>query len=84
MKIKLIPGEYNAELVEKVKNIKLNPECEEDLDELKEIYGVEALMDALYYACESRDERLADQEAYFQQQLMDEEFTYFLERFLAS
>ena len=84
MKIKMIPGEYNAELVEKVKNIKLLPDCEEELEALEAAYGKDALMDALYYACETRDERLADQEAYFQQQLMDEEFAYFVERFLAS
>ena len=84
MKIKMIPGEYNAELVDKVKNIKLQPDCEEALETLEAAYGKDALMDALYYACETRDERLADQEAYFQQQLTDEEFSYFVERFLAS
>ena len=84
MKIKMIPGEYNAELVEKVKNIKLQPDYEEELEDLEAAYGKDALMDALYYACETRDERLADQEAYFQQQLTDEEFSYFVERFLAS
>lgn len=84
MKIKMIPGEYNAELVEKVKNIKLHSNHEEELEALEAAYGKDALMDALYYACEARDERLADQEAYFRQQLTDEEFAYFVERFLAS
>lgn len=84
MKIKMIPGEYNAELVEKVKSIKLHSDHEEELEVLEAAYGKDALMDALYYACETRDERLADQEAYFQQQLTDEEFAYFVERFLAS
>ena len=84
MKIKMIPGEYNAELVEKVKNIKMHSDHEEELEALEAAYGKAALMDALYYACETRDERLADQEAYFQQQLTDEEFSYFVERFLAS
>lgn len=84
MKIKMIPGEYNAELVEKVKNIKLHSDHEKELEALEAAYGKDALMDALYYACEARDERFADQEAYFQQQLMDEEFAYFIERFLAS
>ena len=39
MKIKMIPGEYNAELVEKVKNIKLLPDHEEELEALEAAYG---------------------------------------------
>lgn len=84
MRIKMIPGNYNAELVEKVKNITNQPNRDEMIDELAEIHGKDALMDAVYYACEARDERLADQEAYFQQQLVDGEFPYFMERFLAA
>ena len=84
MRIKMIPGEYNAELVEKVKNMMIKPDYDELLDEFAEQHGKEALMDAMYYAHEKRDEQLADQEAYFQQQLVDEELPYFIERFLAS
>ena len=61
-----------------------NNEYQFALDEFAEQHGKEALMDAMYYAHEKRDEQLADQEAYFQQQLVDEELPYFIERFLAS
>lgn len=84
MRIKMTPGNYNAELVEKVNKIMNQPNRDEMIDELAEIHGKDALMDAVYYACEARDEWLADQEAYFQQQLADEEFPHFMERFLAS
>ena len=84
MRIKMIPGEYNAELVETVKNMMKQPDYGELLDEFATQHGKEALMDAMYYAHEKRDEQLADQEAYFQQQLTDDELPYFIKRFLAS
>ena len=83
MLIKIIPGERNTEIIEKVKGL---PKTSADdycdaLEILEDRYGRNAIMDALYYACDSRDEMLADQEVYLQDQLAGDEFVYYLSRF---
>ena len=63
MKVKMIPGEYNAELVEKIKALAADFDSAnsdefdamEMLGDLQEEYGRDALMDGLYYACAARD-----------------------------
>ena len=92
MKIKMIPGEYNAELVEKIKALAANFDSAnfdefdamEMLGDLQEEYGRDALMDGLYYACAARDAKLADQELYFADQLYGDEFLSFVGRFFCS
>ena len=92
MKIKMIPGEYNAELVEKIRALAENLDSAnsdefdamEMLGDLQEEYGRGALMDGLYYACAARDAKLADQELYFDDQLYGDEFPSFVGRFFCS
>ena len=89
MKIKMIPGEYNAELVEKIKALAADFDSDEFdamemLDDLQEEYGRDALMDGLYYACAAKDAKLADQELYFDDQLYGDEFPSFVGRFFCS
>ena len=50
------------------------------LDELAEhCKSKEELLDAIYYACEERKDALEDREAYFQEQMCGDEFSYFVE-----
>ena len=89
MKIKMIPGEYNTELVEKIKALAADFDSDEFdamemLGDLQEEYGKDALMDGLYYACAARDAKLADQELYFADQLYGDEFPSFVGRFFCS
>ena len=92
MKIKMIPGEYNAELAEKIKALAADFDSAnsdefdamEVLGDLQEEYGRDALMDGLYYACAARDAKLADQELYFDDQLYGDEFPSFVGRFFCS
>ena len=83
MKIKMIPGEYNAELVKTIQKLAAENDIEA-LDELEDEYGRDAVMDALYYACAAKEEALADQEQYFNDLLKDDEYTYYVERFFFS
>lgn len=92
MKIKMIPGKYNAELVEKIKVLVADFDSAhsdefdaiEMLEYLQEEYGKEELIDGLYYACAASDVKLEDQEKYFYDQLCGDEYPYFVGRFFCS
>ena len=50
------------------------------LDELAEACeSKEELLDAIYYACGEREEELKEREAYFQDQMCGDEFSYFVD-----
>lgn len=50
------------------------------LDELAEACeSKEELLDAIYYACGEREDELKEREAYFQDQMCGDEFSYFVD-----
>ena len=84
MKIMMIPGTRNEELIAKMKELR-----EKDYDEMYDYfvgliadYGESVAYDTLYYACEDGDEMLASQAAYFEQMPFDDEREYYVERML--
>ena len=87
MKVKLVPGPRNEELIEYVRKIfELDRDSEEFEDAYYELYGhnkeadASDMMDAMYYASECRDAGVADQEKYLTWLMTDEEYGYFLDR----
>jgi len=92
MKIMMIPGERNEELILKVREATAPlhneegcedseyHECFEAIDNLIEEYGLVEMFDALYYACENRDEMLQDQTSYFNDLLYCDEVNYYIGR----
>jgi len=84
MKIMMIPGERNEELIAKMKELRENDydEMYDFLDELICDYGESVAYDTLYYACECGDEMLASQTAYFECMLFNDEREYYIERML--
>ena len=94
MKVILKVGPRNEEMIAQVKNILDGTfECagfgdEESsalckpiaLEKLAEkCESKDGLLDAIYYACGERKEGLEDREAYFQEQMNGDEFSYFAE-----
>ena len=53
---------------------------EASLDDLIDEYGLEAMFDALYYACENGAEMLQDQTDYFTERLYEDEIGYYFHR----
>lgn len=84
MKIMMIPGERNEELIAKMKELRENDydEMYDYFEELIADYGESVAYDTLYYACEDGDEMLASQTAYFEQMLFNDEREYYVERML--
>lgn len=84
MKIMMIPGTRNEELIAKMKELRENDydEMYDYFDELIADYGESVAYDTLYYACEDGDEMLESQAAYFEQVLFDDEREYYVERML--
>lgn len=89
MKVKLLPGPRNEELIEYVRNLlALDRDSEEWYDAYGDLYGhikeadASDMMDALYYASEYREAALADQEKYLNWLMTHEEYGYFLDRMI--
>lgn len=89
MKVKLLPGPRNEELIECVHNLlALDRDSEEWYDAYGDIYGhikeadASDMMDALYYASEYREAALVDQEKYLNWLMTNEEYGYFLDRMI--
>ena len=83
MKIMMIPGERNEELILKVREATAACRANENsdaLDNLIDEYGLVDVFDAMYYACENRDEMLQQQTDYFLNLLYCEESNYYISR----
>ena len=83
MKIMMIPGERNEELILKVREATADCRADENsdaLDNLIDEYGLVDVFDAMYYACENRDEMLQQQTDYFLNLLYCEESNYYISR----
>ena len=50
------------------------------MDNLIDEYGLEAMFDALYYACENGAKVLQDQTDYFTERLYEDEIGYYFHR----
>ena len=84
MKIMMIPGERNEELIAKMKELRETDydEMYDYFDELIADYGESIAYDTLYYACEDGDEMLASHAANFEYMLFNEEREYYIERMM--
>lgn len=87
MKVKLVPGPRNEELIVFVRRIfTLDPESDEFVDAYEALQShikeptASDMMDAAYYASECREAGVADQEKYLTWLMTDEEYWYFLDR----
>lgn len=78
MKVVLVPGPRNEELIEKIREIKQK----QDWDNLS-IEGSSEMYDAMYYACECGSIMLEDQRRYLEWLLLEEESQYYEERMLS-
>ena len=81
MKVVLIPGPRDEELIAEI----LEAKSKMDADEWEEymidiVCQGDAYMDAMYYACENGDEMLEDQVAYFHERLIYDEKYYYAGR----
>ena len=85
MKVTIVPGPRNEELIERVRRM-LKCEEQNTLDEYLELIShkntpeASAWLDALYYASQTGDAGLKDQESYFDWLLLDDDFNYFVDR----
>lgn len=82
MKIMMIPGKRNEELIAKMKELR---EIDYDkmydyFDELIADHGESVAYNTLYYACGDGDEMLASQAAYFENMLFNDEQEYYIKR----
>ena len=78
MKVVLVPGPRNEELIDEIKRMKIDlpsEEWEEYVCRLVE-QGDECF-DALYYACENGDQNLETQARYFHESLLCHEKDYY-------
>ena len=84
MKIMMVPGARNEEVIAKMKELRENDydEMYDYFDELIYDYGESVAYDTLYYACEDGEEMLASQTAYFEYMLFNDEREYYVERML--
>ena len=86
MKIMMIPGPRNEELIAKVQAVKPFLRAEDGYDDLLyvlcEEYDCNALLDALYYVCENREEQLKDWEDCMLCELEGGDMDYFVEHML--
>lgn len=84
MRIQMIAGPRNEELIAKMKELRENDyeAMEEYFEELISDYGESVAYDTLYYACQCGDEMLASQAAYFEYLLFNDEQQYYIDRML--
>ena len=85
MKIKMIPGSRNEELILKVREAAANCRADENsnaIHDLTDEYGLIEVFDALYYACENGEEMLQQQSDYFLDLLYCEEADYYINRMI--
>lgn len=82
MKVMLVPGPRNEELISLIKKVK-DANTDEAWELLDEYEGTEEYLDALFYACECGEEMLREQTEYFQWLLLNEEDEYYIDRMLA-
>ena len=91
MKIMMIPGERNEEQILKVREATATyydddredfeyDEYRDVMDNLIDEYGLEAMFDAQYYACENGAKMLQDQTDYFTERLYEDEIGYYFHR----
>ena len=83
MKIMMIPGERNKELILKVREATAACRADENSDALYNLideYGQVDVFDALYYACEAGEKMLQQQTDYFLNLLYSEESDYYISR----
>lgn len=83
MKIMMIPGERNEELILKVREAAAACRADENsdaIDNLIDECGLVDVFDAMYYACENRDEMLQQQTDCFLDLLYCEESNYYISR----
>lgn len=83
MKIMMISGERNEELILKVCEAAAACRADENsdaIDNLIDECGLVDVFDAMYYACENRDEMLQQQTDYFLDLLYCEESNYYISR----
>ena len=84
MRIMMIPGERNEELIEQTLAAIDTCKANDDSDygpiiTLIEQYGVEEVYDALYYACSEGDAKLTEQANYFYDQICYDEVDEFID-----
>lgn len=83
MKIMMIPGERNEELILKVHEATVECHADENsdvIDILIDEYGLVDVFDALYYACENGDKMLRQQADYFLDLLYCDEANSYISR----
>ena len=79
----MIPGERNEELILKVREATTACRADENsdaIDNLIDEYGLVDVFDAMYYACENRDEMLQQQTDYFLDLLYCDEADHYISR----
>lgn len=82
MKMMLVPGPRNEELISLIKKAK-EANTDEAWEMLDEYKGTEEYQDALFYACEYGEEMLREQTEYLQWLLLNEENEYYIDHMLA-
>ena len=81
MKVVLIPGPRDEELIAEILEAKSKMDADEWEEYMTDIVCQgEAYMDAMYYACENGDEMLEDQAQYFENCLLGDESVYYAAR----
>lgn len=83
MRIMMIPGERNEELILKVREataLLRKDETSEALDHLIDKYDIVTVFDALYYACDNGKEMLQEQTDYFLDLLYCDEAQHYISR----
>ena len=80
MKVKLIPGPRDEEKIAAIKELQKTCTPEEWEGFVLNCAGDEALLDALFYASDSGEYGIDDQEQYFYDLLMHDERDYFAAR----
>ena len=81
MKVVLIPGPRNEELIAEMMEAKSRMDAEEWEEYLTDcVCQGDEYMDAMYYICENGDEMLEDQAAFFHERLLEDEKYYYAGR----
>lgn len=84
MKVVLIPGPRNEELIAEIRKAKETMEHEEYIDYMKELAdNGEEYIDAMYYACNNREAMIEEQAQYFHDCLLNDERCYYAVRMSA-
>ena len=81
MKVVLIPGPRNEELIAEMLEVKSRMDAEEWEEYMTDcVCQGDEYMDAMYYICENGDEMLEDQAAYLHERLIYDEKYYYAGR----